>query len=179
MNINYWWNEKLSSLAEYCFKIDVILTLCLSMCKGLRLGSKRSRCGSKFTGDCRLPLLHKLHSGLMSPQNAGPELYNKLKINTIVSMWNFKQSINKFTQIWKLTNCYISFGIRNEIFKDFVNRLDIKSLIQTPRNFNSIWVLMKFRLYQKLLVTDSLIFLRHFRTYLKTLDWNWEFIYLA
>lgn len=50
----------------------VSLTLCLSICKGLKLGSNNKRCGSKFTGDCRRPLLQSDHSGLMSPQNAGP-----------------------------------------------------------------------------------------------------------
>lgn len=43
------------------------------MCKGLRFGSNNKRCGSRFTGDCLLPLLHKDHSGFIKPQNAGPE----------------------------------------------------------------------------------------------------------
>lgn len=60
------------------------LTLCLSKCKGLRLGSNNSRCGSRFTGDCRLPLLHRLHSGLMSPQNAAPLKKNCKKIYWIL-----------------------------------------------------------------------------------------------
>lgn len=49
-----------------------LLTLCLSICKGLKFGSNNKRCGSKLTGDCRLPLLHNDHSGLIRPQNAGP-----------------------------------------------------------------------------------------------------------
>lgn len=49
-----------------------VLTLCLSMCNCLKLGSNSSLLGSKLTGDCRLPLLHKDHSGLIKPQNAGP-----------------------------------------------------------------------------------------------------------
>lgn len=55
-------------------KINIcfILTLCLSICKGLKLGSNNNRCGSKFTGDCLLPLLHNDHSGFIKPQNAGP-----------------------------------------------------------------------------------------------------------
>lgn len=53
--------------------MNLKLTLCLSICKGLKLGSNNKRCGSKFTGDCRRPLLHKLHSGFIKPQNAGPE----------------------------------------------------------------------------------------------------------
>lgn len=51
-----------------CFK----LTRCLSICKCLKFGSNSKRCGSKLTGDCRRPLLHSDHSGLMSPQNDGP-----------------------------------------------------------------------------------------------------------
>lgn len=53
--------------------IIVILTLCLSICRGLKLGSNNKRCGSKLTGDCLLPLLHSDHSGFIKPQNAGPE----------------------------------------------------------------------------------------------------------
>ncbi len=48
------------------------LTLCLSTCNGRRLGSNNSWDGSKLIGDWRRPRLHKLHSGLMRPQNAGP-----------------------------------------------------------------------------------------------------------
>lgn len=55
---------------------EMKLTLCLSMCKGLKFGSKSKRCGSKLTGDCRRPLLHSDHSGFMSPQNAGPAKIN-------------------------------------------------------------------------------------------------------
>jgi len=49
------------------------LTLCLSMCMGRKLGSKSRRWGSRLTGDWRRPLLQSDHSGLMSPQKAGPE----------------------------------------------------------------------------------------------------------
>jgi len=40
---------------------------------GRRFGSKRSSFGSRFVGDCQCPLLHKALSGLISPQNAGPD----------------------------------------------------------------------------------------------------------
>lgn len=59
-------------MGKNCNKIFSNLTLCLSMCKGLKFGSNSKRCGSKLTGDWRLPLLHNDHSGFMSPQNAGP-----------------------------------------------------------------------------------------------------------
>lgn len=42
------------------------------MCSGLKLGSYSKRDGSKFNGDCLRPRLHSDHSGLISPQNAGP-----------------------------------------------------------------------------------------------------------
>lgn len=59
--------------AGYQILIIIILTLCLSICKGLKFGSNNNCCGSKLTGDCLLPLLHNDHSGFMRPQNAGPE----------------------------------------------------------------------------------------------------------
>ena len=51
-----------------------ILTLCLSRCKGLRLGSNNKIDGSRLTGLCRLPLLQSDQSGLIKPQNWGPEI---------------------------------------------------------------------------------------------------------
>ena len=36
-----------------------------------------------FMGDCRLPLLHMLHCGLIKPQKLGPE--NKKKIRSFVA----------------------------------------------------------------------------------------------
>lgn len=62
------------------------------MCKGLRFGSNSSLLGSKFTGDCLLPLLHSDHSGLIKPQNAGPE-------TNLVVLIRFK--IKKFKQLRK------------------------------------------------------------------------------
>lgn len=51
------------------------LTLCLSMRRCLRWGSKRSWVGSMLIGDCRRPLLHRFHSGLTRPQKSGPVHY--------------------------------------------------------------------------------------------------------
>lgn len=48
------------------------LTLCLSTCNSRRFGSNSSLLGSRLTGLCLRPLLHRDHSGLIRPQNAGP-----------------------------------------------------------------------------------------------------------
>lgn len=71
--LRFYWEFGMIGLVQ--------LTLCLSICNGLKFGSYSKRCGSKFTGDCRLPLLHNDHSGFMRPQNAGPG-FNSIKKNT-------------------------------------------------------------------------------------------------
>ena len=48
-------------------------TLCRSRRSGTNCGSYSSCSESMLTGDWRLPLLHKLHSGLTKPQKSGPE----------------------------------------------------------------------------------------------------------
>lgn len=53
------------------------LTRILSTCSGLRLGSNKRPEGSTLTGDCLLPLLHKLHSRFNNPQKSGPERKEK------------------------------------------------------------------------------------------------------
>lgn len=55
------------------------------MCKGLKLGSKSNRCGSKLTGDCLRPLLHKCHSGFIKPQNAGPFVKEKRRVRIVIN----------------------------------------------------------------------------------------------
>jgi len=82
-----------------------VLTLCLSMWIFRRFGSKSSLCGSKLTGDCLFPLLHRDHSGLISPQNAGPE-----KKTYFVNLKSDKYPIGTFKNdscSWSNTNSYI------------------------------------------------------------------------
>lgn len=75
---SFQYNKDLKGHSKQFYKSQhFLLTLCLSICKGLRFGSKSSRCGSKFTGDCRRPLLQSDHSGLINPQNAGPGKYTE------------------------------------------------------------------------------------------------------
>ena len=74
----YLLKKSMVNLKTFYWCIWIIRhTLCLSICKGLKLGSNNNRCGSKLTGDCLLPLLHSDHSGFIKPQNAGPEIKQK------------------------------------------------------------------------------------------------------
>lgn len=82
-------NRMINTMNVY-IAIDIIhhhfstwLTRCLSTCKTRKLGSKSNFCGSKLTGDCRRPLLHRDHSGLIKPQKAGPKHQKGKKKHTV------------------------------------------------------------------------------------------------
>ena len=53
---------------------------------GVRLGSKVSVAGSMLTGDCRRPLLHIVHAGLIRPQYAGNQLILILSLNSFYGL---------------------------------------------------------------------------------------------
>jgi hypothetical protein len=69
------------------------LTLCLSMCSCLRFGSNSSLLGSRLTGDCLLPLLQRLHSGLIRPQNAGPATDHAQMVSLKLLHFNVLQDV--------------------------------------------------------------------------------------
>ena len=50
-----------------------------------------------MTGDCRLPLLHKDHSGLMRPQKAGPGMKKKNEISFSEIMERFSVYVCVYT----------------------------------------------------------------------------------
>lgn len=119
-------NEYLWFLHSVVRIVLPFLTLCLSMRMCFKWGSYRSCFGSTFTGDWRLPLLHRLHSGLTRPQNSGPEskCYNKndhyLQHNSITCMCS-----NKSTPV--------SMPKRNHLFKKVTTHIEtICSLIASP-----------------------------------------------
>lgn len=62
----------MTSQLSYLILSINLLTLCLSMCRGLKYGSYNNLSGSTFIGDCLLPLLHIFHCGFISPQKPGP-----------------------------------------------------------------------------------------------------------
>lgn len=105
------------------------LTLCLSICKDLKFGSKRSLSGSKLTGDWRLPLLHSDHSGFINPQKAGPETLKKKKIKMLP--WEKNQSNQHFLNIPLsaiITYSY-SLNLFHKISKFFTRTTVNKSLL--------------------------------------------------
>lgn len=90
-----------------------ILTLCLSICNGRRYGSNRSLSGSTFIGDCRRPLLHIFHCGLIRPQKPGPEnieyklCYTKKRLNYFDRYQNGRTVINYLINIASHSTHYI------------------------------------------------------------------------
>lgn len=69
------------------------------MCKGLKLGSKSNRCGSKLTGDCLRPLLHKCHSGFIKPQNAGPLVKENEKLDKEENLYGLEYIIKNMNTV--------------------------------------------------------------------------------
>lgn len=105
-----------------------MLTLCLSMCKGLRLGSYSSRCGSKLTGDCLRPLLHSDHSGLIKPQKAGPGMEREQDQITICTA---QHTIHIHSNL-----CVISFSWYSIV--DRIIIADFKLKVSTKTNLYTI-----------------------------------------
>lgn len=102
----------------------MLLTLCLSMCKGLRFGSNNKRCGSRFTGDCLLPLLHNDHSGFIKPQNAGPEIKTFLLLREFSLTLTWSNLLNVFYSTVGYVLIHECVYVVNEIV-DAINSVNI------------------------------------------------------